>query len=83
MNTIHTIEDLIRLLDENPRWADAMRARLLTRELIEFPGKFTQFVSEVNSFTAEVRKFVEATNQRFDSLGQGLDQSHRDHQPAL
>ena len=68
MNTIHTIEDLIQLLDENPRWAEAMRARLLTRELIELPGKFTQFVSEV-------RKFVEATNQRFDSLEQRLDQS--------
>ena len=68
MNTIHTIEDLIQLLDENPRWAEAMRARLLTRELIELPEKFTQFVGEMNSF-------VEATNRRFESLEQRLDQS--------
>ena len=61
MNTIHTIEDLIQLLDENPRWAEAMRARLLTRELIEFPEKFTLFVDQMNSF-------AEATNRRFDTL---------------
>ena len=59
--TIHTIEDLIRILDDNPEWTDALRARLLTRELIELPEKFSQFVAEVN-------KFIEATNRRFDAL---------------
>ena len=24
--TIHTIEDLIRILDDNPEWTDALRA---------------------------------------------------------
>ena len=66
--TIHTIEDLIRILDDNPEWGDALRARLLTKELIELPEKFTQFVSEMNSFVAEVHRFVEATNRRFDAL---------------
>ena len=59
--TIHTIEDLIRILDDHPDWTDALRARLLTRELIELPEKFTQFVAEMN-------RFVEATNRRFDAL---------------
>ena len=59
--TVHTIEDLIRILDDHPEWTDALRARLLTRELIELPEKFTQFVAEVN-------RFVEATNRRFDTL---------------
>ena len=59
--TIHTIEDLIRVLDDNPEWTDAVRARLLTRELIELPEKFTQFV-------AEVHRFVETANRRFDAL---------------
>ena len=66
--TIHTIEDLIRILDDNPEWGDALRARLLTKELIELPEKFTQLVSEMNSFVAEVHRFVEATNRRFDAL---------------
>ena len=66
--TIHTIEDLIRILDDHPEWADALRARLLTKELIELPEKFTQFVAEMNSFVAEMNRFVEATNRRFDAL---------------
>ena len=43
MATINTIEDLIRLLDENPQWVEALRVRLLTRELIELPEKFARF----------------------------------------
>ena len=70
--TIHTIEDLIQVLDENPKWLEAMRARLLTRELIELPEKFTLFVAEVTSFVAEVRSFVAETNRRFDSLETGV-----------
>lgn len=59
MATINTIEDLIQLLDDNPHWAEALRVRLLTRELIELPEKFAQF--------------VEATNQRFDRIEERLD----------
>lgn len=59
MATINTIEDLIQLLDDNPRWLEALRVRLLTRELIELPEKFAAF--------------VEATNQRFDRIEERLD----------
>ena len=48
MTTINTIEDLIRLLDEHPQWLEALRARLLTRELIELPEKFAAFVETTN-----------------------------------
>ena len=41
--TINTIEDLIQLLDDNPQWVQALRARLLTRELIELPESFARF----------------------------------------
>ena len=43
MTTINNIEDLIKLLDENPQWLEALRVRLLNRELIELPEKFAQF----------------------------------------
>lgn len=59
MATINTIEDLIQLLDDNPHWVEALRVRLLTRELIELPEKFAGF--------------VEATNQRFDRIEERLD----------
>lgn len=54
MAVINTMEDLIRLLDENPKWVEALRVRLLTRELIELPEKFAEF--------------VKVTNERFDKL---------------
>jgi len=54
MPTINTIEDLIQILDEHPHWLEALRARLLTRELIELPEKFAAF--------------VETTNQRLGTL---------------
>ncbi len=76
--TIHTIEDLIQVLDENPQWLEAMRARLLTRELIELPEKFTLFVAEVTSFVAEVRTFVAETNRRLDSLETGVKSVQND-----
>ena len=54
MTTIRTIEDLVRLLDEKPEWVDALRVRLLTRELIELPEVFA--------------KFAEMSNRRLDNL---------------
>lgn len=60
MTTINNIEDLIRLLDENPEWLEAVRARILTRELIDLPQTMAQF--------------IEVTNQRFDELDQRFDE---------
>ena len=82
MTTIHTMEDLVRVLDENPDWVEALNTRLLSRELIELPKKFTQFVGEMHSFVGEMHSFVgemhnfvgemhnfvEVTNRRFDAL---------------
>ena len=59
MTTINTIEDLVRLLDERPDWAEALRARLLTRELLELPGK-------VEAFRGEMYQALAQTNERLD-----------------
>ena len=59
MATINTIEGLIQLLDDNPHWVEALRARLLTRELIELPEKLA--------------KFVDPISQRFDRIEGLLD----------
>lgn len=58
MATINTIEDLFRILDENPQWLEALRVRLLTRELLELPEKFAQFAA--------------VTEKRFDNVEQRL-----------
>ena len=58
MTTINTIEDLIRLLDENPEWREALRDRLLTRELIELPEQFAAFVEKMTEFQSNMATFV-------------------------
>ena len=45
---IGTIEDLVRVLDDNPEWLEALRARLLTRELLEMPSALAQFAAETD-----------------------------------
>ena len=68
--TIDTIEDLVRVLDENPEWLEALRARLLTRELLELPQRFAAFVE------ATERQF-EAIDRRFDGVDQRFEASDR------
>lgn len=70
--TITTIEDLMRVLDENPEWLEALRTRLLTRELIELPRRFAEFAASVD--------------QRFDEQGKAiarLDQRSHEHTQTL
>ena len=45
---IDTIEDLMRILDDHPEWLEAMRMRLLTRELIEMPQRLAEFAASTN-----------------------------------
>lgn len=54
MATINTIEDLLRLLDENPEWLEALRARLLTRELLDLPQTVANLSTEVAALSETV-----------------------------
>ena len=80
MATFNTVDELIRILDEDPQLREALRARLLTQELLDLPAAHAAFVSEMRSFAAEtqafiaeMRVFVAATNQRLDSLESRMD----------
>ena len=46
MATINTIEDLVQILDDNPRWLEAIRARLLTREVLEMHRRYCRHPNE-------------------------------------
>ena len=37
------MEDFVRVMDENPSWLEAVRSRVLTRELIELPARFAEY----------------------------------------
>ena len=70
---IGTIEDLVRVLDDNPEWLEALRARLLTRELLEMPNALAQFAAETDRRFAGVDQQLAEVNRRLD----GNDRSIR------
>ena len=58
MNTIDTIDDLIALLDRNPQWLDALRSRLLTRDLLELPARFEEFAKQQAELAKQQAEFA-------------------------
>ena len=44
MTTINDISDLARIIREQPEWADTIRSLLLSKELLELPVRFAEFV---------------------------------------
>lgn len=71
MTTINTMEDLMQLLDGNPEWLEAVRARVLTRELLELPELFRQQRADFAQLTAEFAQYradFARHLERFDRL---------------
>ena len=66
MTTINTIEDLARILREQPTWAEALRALLLTQELLDLPARFDRFV-EIQQETNRL------TGLRLNAIEEGLN----------
>ena len=67
MTTINDISDLIRILRDDPAWADAVRSVLLSEQLLNLP-------QEVAALTRAFREFADATNRRLESLEAGQDE---------
>ena len=57
MTTINSFEELPNILDENPEWADALRARILSTDLQNMPEDF--------------RIFRDNAGRRFDRISSG------------
>ena len=64
MPVINTPEDLLRLLDENAEFREAVRRYILTDELLRLPERFAQFVDRVDAFIEEQT----GVNQRMDAF---------------
>lgn len=57
MTVIHTIDDLIRLLNENDEFRQAVRRHVLSDELIQLPERLAKFETHVEGFIDEQRQF--------------------------
>jgi len=65
------MEDFIRVMDENPSWLEAVRSRVLTRELIELPARFAEYTrandARMDAFERTLADFMEATAREFQA----------------
>ena len=69
MTTINTIEDLARILRDQPTWAEALRALLLTQELLDLPGRFDRFVEAQREFN-QAQQEANETQREFNQAQQ-------------
>ena len=74
MTTINDIGDLVRVLREQPEWAEALRGVLLSRELLELPEEFAQFVKLTNAN-------FQTVNARLERLETDMVEIRRDLAP--
>ena len=63
MTTMTTIEDLARILRDQPTWAEALRSLLLTQDLLDLPGRFDRFVETQRGFNQAQQKANEAQEE--------------------
>ena len=74
---IATVEDLVQVLDEHPHWLEAVRSRLLTRELLELPQKLAEFVADTERRFETLERRLDALERRFDALERRFDALER------
>ena len=63
MTVIHTTDDLIRLLNENDEFRQAVRRHVLSDELIQLPERLAKFETHVEGFIGEQRQFNKEQRQ--------------------
>ena len=73
MTTFNTIEEMVRILDANPELAETLRARLLTRELIELPETLASFIAATTKQFEEIASRFEQIDQRFEQIDRRFD----------
>lgn len=73
-NTINTMQDLTRLLRENPEWRDELRRELLTEELLELPQRFAEYTKVTDRRLDTIESKLDSLTRKVDVLwGNGLE----------
>ena len=76
MTTIRDISDLVRILKEEPEWADILRGVLLSQELLDLPHTFAKFVEthreQMNAIYHRLEA-LEAGQARLESTTERLE----------
>lgn len=73
MATFSTVDELVRILDDDPRMAEALRARVLTRELLALPETVARLAERMDEFSAAATARFEQSDGRIDALEQHME----------
>ena len=73
MTTINTIEDLARILKEQPTWAEAIRALVLSEDLLDLPARFDRFVESQGEVNARLERNIEALQESYTRLERNIE----------
>ena len=73
MATFSTVDELVRILDDDPRMAEALRARVLTRELLDLPETVARLAERMDEFGAAATARFEQSDRRIDALEQHME----------
>ena len=76
MTTINDINDLARILREQPEWVDTLRSLLLTQELLELPDRLADLVKVVEAMNQRLGGRLDSLEGRFSNL-EGNDYERR------
>ena len=63
IDDIQAVERLMQTLDENPHLMEAVRSRILTRELLELPQLFTRLTERVEQVEGQLARLTERVEQ--------------------
>ena len=82
MATFNTINELVEVLDSNPIWLEELRARILSRDLLELPERLARYAENTDrrlgsleeeqaEFRATFARYAENTDRRLAALEDG------------
>ena len=77
IDDIHAVERLMQTLDDNPHLLEAVRSRVLTRELLELPQTVARLAERVDQLTERVDQIAEQMAQLTDRVDRFLAQMER------
>ena len=72
MTTIDTVEDIIAALDADPALLSALRARLLSEDVLQLPATVNRFVEATDRRIAALEETVAAINARIEKLEEAM-----------
>ncbi len=78
MTTINSLDDFLKALDANSSWREAVRARILSDELLELPVKFEAFTQLQAAFNEGQKAWNKNVDARFDRVDARFDRMEGD-----